>query len=73
MYLNFPLMYMLQPGDFFGKSALQEIKKEGLKKKLVFMKVNTEGHDVDPEGNETIWSDGKVRHLLPPFIGCRIL
>ncbi|XP_019728556.1 dimethylglycine dehydrogenase, mitochondrial [Hippocampus comes] len=44
--------------DFIGKAALQEIKAKGLKRKLSYLAVETQ--DVDPEGNETVWLDGKV-------------
>ncbi|XP_074651431.1 dimethylglycine dehydrogenase, mitochondrial-like [Tubulanus polymorphus] len=44
--------------DFIGKKALLEIKANGLKRKLVHLIVDTS--DVDPEGLETIWHDGKV-------------
>ncbi|XP_061148956.1 dimethylglycine dehydrogenase, mitochondrial [Syngnathus typhle] len=47
-----------KPADFIGKAALQEIKAKGLKRKLSYLAVET--HDVDPEGNETVWHDGKV-------------
>ncbi|XP_013400474.1 dimethylglycine dehydrogenase, mitochondrial isoform X1 [Lingula anatina] len=47
-----------KPADFIGKQALQKIKQEGLRRTLVFLTVDTE--DVDPEGNETLWYNGKV-------------
>uniref|UniRef100_A0A673B321 Dimethylglycine dehydrogenase n=1 Tax=Sphaeramia orbicularis TaxID=375764 RepID=A0A673B321_9TELE len=47
-----------KPGDFIGKAALQEIKAKGLKRKLSYITVDTD--DIDPEGNETIWCNGKV-------------
>ncbi|MEQ2230266.1 hypothetical protein ILYODFUR_027387 [Ilyodon furcidens] len=47
-----------KPADFIGKAALQEIKGKGLKRKLSYLSVRTD--DVDPEGNETIWHNGKV-------------
>lgn len=47
-----------QPADFIGKAALQEIKAKGLKRKLSYLSVDTD--DIDPEGNETIWHNGKV-------------
>uniref|UniRef100_A0A3B5MR59 Dimethylglycine dehydrogenase n=1 Tax=Xiphophorus couchianus TaxID=32473 RepID=A0A3B5MR59_9TELE len=47
-----------QPADFIGKAALQEVKAKGLKRKLSYLSVRTD--DVDPEGNETIWLNGKV-------------
>ncbi|KAI4816958.1 hypothetical protein KUCAC02_009256 [Chaenocephalus aceratus] len=47
-----------KPADFIGKAALQEIKAKGLKRKLSYLALDTD--DVDPEGNETIWLNGKV-------------
>ncbi|CAH2297270.1 dimethylglycine dehydrogenase, mitochondrial [Pelobates cultripes] len=47
-----------KPADFIGKQALQRIKKEGLKRKLVCLTMETE--NVDPEGNESVWYHGKV-------------
>nr|XP_061822409.1 dimethylglycine dehydrogenase, mitochondrial-like [Nerophis lumbriciformis] len=47
-----------KPADFIGKAALQEIKAKGLTRKLSYIAVDT--HDIDPEGNETVWHDGKV-------------
>uniref|UniRef100_A0A669B8E1 Dimethylglycine dehydrogenase n=1 Tax=Oreochromis niloticus TaxID=8128 RepID=A0A669B8E1_ORENI len=47
-----------KPADFIGKAALQEIKAKGLKRKLSYIAVNTD--DIDPEGNETVWYNGKV-------------
>ncbi|XP_006796961.1 dimethylglycine dehydrogenase, mitochondrial [Neolamprologus brichardi] len=44
--------------DFIGKAALREIKAKGLKRKLSYIAVNTD--DIDPEGNETVWHNGKV-------------
>lgn len=44
--------------DFIGKKALHKILREGLTRKLVMLKVDTE--DVDPEGNESIWFCGKI-------------
>lgn len=49
---------LLKPADFIGKAALQEIKANGLRRKLCYLSVHTD--DIDPEGNETIWLDGKV-------------
>lgn len=51
-------LVLLKPADFIGKAALQEIKAKGLKRKLCYLSVDTD--DIDPEGNETIWLDGKV-------------
>ncbi|XP_041706572.1 dimethylglycine dehydrogenase, mitochondrial isoform X2 [Coregonus clupeaformis] len=47
-----------KPADFIGKAALQEIKAKGLKRKLSYITMDTDA--VDPEGNETIWLNGKV-------------
>nr|XP_044633082.1 dimethylglycine dehydrogenase, mitochondrial [Equus asinus] len=47
-----------KPADFIGKQALKQIKAEGLKRRLVCLTLATD--DVDPEGNESIWYDGKV-------------
>uniref|UniRef100_A0A3Q3IK59 Dimethylglycine dehydrogenase n=1 Tax=Monopterus albus TaxID=43700 RepID=A0A3Q3IK59_MONAL len=47
-----------KPVDFIGKAALQEIKAKGLKRKLSYIKLDS--NDNDPEGNETIWHNGKV-------------
>ncbi|KAL7377216.1 hypothetical protein ABVT39_024050 [Epinephelus coioides] len=47
-----------KPADFIGKAALQEIKAKGLKRKLSYLTLDTD--DIDPEGNETVWHNGKV-------------
>ncbi|CAL8320255.1 unnamed protein product [Lota lota] len=47
-----------KPADFIGKAALQEVKAKGLKRKLSYLTLDTD--NVDPEGNETIWLNGKV-------------
>lgn len=47
-----------KPAEFIGKAALQEIKARGLSRKLFYLAVETD--DIDPEGNETVWLDGKV-------------
>ncbi|XP_062340264.1 dimethylglycine dehydrogenase, mitochondrial [Osmerus eperlanus] len=47
-----------KPADFIGKAALQEVKAKGLRRKLSYISMDTD--DVDPEGNETIWLNGKV-------------
>lgn len=47
-----------QPADFIGKAALQEIKAKGLKRKLSYITLDTD--NIDPEGNETVWHNGKV-------------
>ncbi|XP_034403046.1 dimethylglycine dehydrogenase, mitochondrial [Cyclopterus lumpus] len=49
---------MNKPADFIGKAAVQEIKAKGLKRKLSYITLDTD--DIDPEGNETIWHNGKV-------------
>lgn len=48
----------MQPADFIGKAALQEIKAKGLRRKLSYITLDTD--DIDPEGNETVWYNGKV-------------
>ncbi|XP_073334374.1 dimethylglycine dehydrogenase, mitochondrial [Pagrus major] len=47
-----------KPADFIGKAALQEIKAKGLRRKLSYITLDTD--DIDPEGNETVWCNGKV-------------
>uniref|UniRef100_A0A4W4E5I0 Dimethylglycine dehydrogenase, mitochondrial n=1 Tax=Electrophorus electricus TaxID=8005 RepID=A0A4W4E5I0_ELEEL len=47
-----------KPADFVGKQALLEIKSQGLTRNLAYLTMDTD--DVDPEGNETIWHNGKV-------------
>lgn len=47
-----------KPSDFVGKEALKKIKEEGLTRKCVCLTVDTD--DVDPEGDETIWHNGKA-------------
>uniref|UniRef100_A0A8C5PI84 Dimethylglycine dehydrogenase, mitochondrial n=1 Tax=Leptobrachium leishanense TaxID=445787 RepID=A0A8C5PI84_9ANUR len=47
-----------KPADFIGKQALKRIKDEGLKRKLVYLTLETD--NVDPEGNESIWYNGQV-------------
>uniref|UniRef100_UPI0037E72A67 dimethylglycine dehydrogenase, mitochondrial n=1 Tax=Semicossyphus pulcher TaxID=241346 RepID=UPI0037E72A67 len=49
---------MNKPADFIGKAALQEIKAKGLRRKLSYITLDTD--DIDPEGNETVWLNGKV-------------
>uniref|UniRef100_F7DS18 Dimethylglycine dehydrogenase, mitochondrial n=1 Tax=Ornithorhynchus anatinus TaxID=9258 RepID=F7DS18_ORNAN len=44
--------------DFIGKQALKQIKEKGLKRQLVCLTLETD--NVDPEGNESIWHNGKV-------------
>ena len=53
---HFALLF--QPTDFIGKEALKKINEEGLTRKCVCLTVDTT--DVDPEGDETVWHDGKV-------------
>uniref|UniRef100_A0A2K6EZE8 Dimethylglycine dehydrogenase, mitochondrial n=1 Tax=Propithecus coquereli TaxID=379532 RepID=A0A2K6EZE8_PROCO len=53
LFFSFP-----QPADFIGKQALKQIKAKGLKRRLVCLTLATD--DVDPEGNESIWYNGKV-------------
>lgn len=48
----------VQPADFIGKAALQEIKAKGLRRRLSYLAVDTD--NIDPEGNETVWHNGKV-------------
>ena len=52
------LHVLIQDADFIGKSAIQRIRSQKLKRKLVMMTVDTS--DVDPEGNETVWHNGHV-------------
>jgi glycine cleavage system aminomethyltransferase T len=56
------LSFELQPTDFIGKEALKKIKEEGLSRKCVCLTVDTT--DVDPEGDETVWHDGKVGTII---------
>uniref|UniRef100_A0A8C3UGQ2 Dimethylglycine dehydrogenase n=1 Tax=Catharus ustulatus TaxID=91951 RepID=A0A8C3UGQ2_CATUS len=44
--------------DFTGKQALKQIKEKGLKRRLVYLTLETD--NVDPEGNESVWHNGKV-------------
>lgn len=53
-----PFVRMNKATDFIGKNALQEIQRQGLTRKLVFLLVDTS--NVDPEGNETIWFGKRV-------------
>ncbi len=55
----------VQPADFIGKAALQEIKAKGLKRKLSYITLDTD--DIDPEGNETVWHNGKVSSSEKPY------
>lgn len=55
----------VQPADFIGKAALHEIKAKGLKRKLSYISVDTD--DIDPEGNETVWYNGKVSNIENNF------
>ncbi|OXB80888.1 UNVERIFIED_CONTAM: hypothetical protein H355_016905 [Colinus virginianus] len=47
-----------KPADFTGKKTLKQIKEKGLKRRLVYLTLETD--DVDPEGNESVWHNGKV-------------
>ncbi|XP_074062867.1 dimethylglycine dehydrogenase, mitochondrial isoform X3 [Macrotis lagotis] len=47
-----------KPTDFIGKQALKQMKEKGLKRRLVYLTLETD--HVDPEGNESIWHEGKV-------------
>lgn len=47
-----------KPSDFVGKEALKKINEDGLTRKVVCLTVDTS--DVDPEGDETVWYNGKV-------------
>ncbi|XP_042660711.1 dimethylglycine dehydrogenase, mitochondrial, partial [Tyto alba] len=47
-----------KPADFTGKQALKQIKGKGLKRQLVYLTLETD--NVDPEGNESVWHNGKV-------------
>ncbi|XP_077555490.1 dimethylglycine dehydrogenase, mitochondrial-like [Haemaphysalis longicornis] len=53
-----PFIKMKKPADFVGKTALQQILREGLTRKLVHLFVNAP--EVDPEGNESVWCYDKV-------------
>ncbi|CAM1318819.1 DMGDH (predicted) [Pycnogonum litorale] len=44
--------------DFMGKAAVQQIIREGLKKRLVMLVIDVE--DIDAEGNESIWCSDRV-------------
>lgn len=70
-------VHLEKSADFIGKSALIDVRRKGLTRKLAFLKVNTK--DVDPEGNESVWCSGKVRMLqflftilLSNFVSCLI-
>ncbi|NXC16260.1 M2GD protein, partial [Corythaeola cristata] len=47
-----------KPADFTGKQALKQIKEKGFKRRLVYLTLETD--NVDPEGNESVWHNGKV-------------
>ncbi|KAJ7335883.1 hypothetical protein JRQ81_013824 [Phrynocephalus forsythii] len=47
-----------KPADFIGKQALKQIKEKGLERQLVYLTLKTD--NVDPEGNESVWYNGKV-------------
>ncbi|XP_078718033.1 LOW QUALITY PROTEIN: dimethylglycine dehydrogenase, mitochondrial [Lampetra fluviatilis] len=53
-----PFIKVNKDADFIGKEALQRIKREGLTRHLVYLTLDTD--DVDPEGNESVWCNGKV-------------
>ncbi|MGH0170734.1 UNVERIFIED_CONTAM: hypothetical protein FKN15_060935 [Acipenser sinensis] len=57
-----------KPADFIGKQALLDIKAKGLSRKLAYLTMQTD--DVDPEGNETVWHNGKSRTLAGCTEGC---
>ncbi|NXU65247.1 M2GD protein, partial [Horornis vulcanius] len=48
--------------DFTGKQALKQIKEKGLKRRLVYLTLDTD--NVDPEGNESVWHNGKARTIV---------
>ena len=60
--LNIICIISSQEADFIGKAALQKIKDEGLRRKLVLLKVDTD--NVDPEGNESIWLKDEVGNII---------
>nr|XP_032630393.1 dimethylglycine dehydrogenase, mitochondrial isoform X1 [Chelonoidis abingdonii]XP_032630394.1 dimethylglycine dehydrogenase, mitochondrial isoform X2 [Chelonoidis abingdonii] len=47
-----------EPADFIGKQALKQIKEKGLKRRLVYLTLETA--NADPEGNESVWHNGRV-------------
>ncbi|XP_035214869.1 dimethylglycine dehydrogenase, mitochondrial-like [Stegodyphus dumicola] len=44
--------------DFIGKSSLRQILRNGLNRKLAYLKVDSS--NVDPEGNESVWCSDRV-------------
>ncbi|XP_071441447.1 dimethylglycine dehydrogenase, mitochondrial-like [Hetaerina americana] len=48
----------MDKGNFVGRDALLDQMKYGLRKTLVYLVVDSE--DVDPIGDEAVWSSGKV-------------
>lgn len=58
---SFSLVFF-QAADFTGKQALKQIKETGLKRRLVYLTLETD--NVDPEGNESVWHNGKVRTIV---------
>ncbi|NXP34975.1 M2GD protein, partial [Leiothrix lutea] len=48
--------------DFTGKQALKQIKEKGLQRRLVYLTLDTD--NVDPEGNESVWHNGKARTIV---------
>lgn len=55
-------IHLEKPVNFIGKSSLIDVRRRGLDRKLVFLKVDTK--DVDPEGNESVWCSNKVCYAL---------
>uniref|UniRef100_A0A8C0H9H4 Dimethylglycine dehydrogenase, mitochondrial n=1 Tax=Chelonoidis abingdonii TaxID=106734 RepID=A0A8C0H9H4_CHEAB len=51
-------LFVLLPADFIGKQALKQIKEKGLKRRLVYLTLETA--NADPEGNESVWHNGRV-------------
>uniref|UniRef100_A0A8C4PB18 Dimethylglycine dehydrogenase n=1 Tax=Dromaius novaehollandiae TaxID=8790 RepID=A0A8C4PB18_DRONO len=47
-----------KPADFIGKQVLKQIKEKGLKRRLAYLMLETD--NIDPEGNESVWHNGKV-------------
>ncbi len=54
-----PFIKLKKKADFVGKAAIQKVKDEGVKSKLVLLTM-PDTDNVDPEGNETIWINDKV-------------
>lgn len=51
-----------QEANFIGKESIRKLKPKGLHRTLVFLTVNTK--NIDPQGNETVWHDNKVRYEI---------